>query len=425
MLKNLLTGVKTKEDLFKKPELLELSQKASTDANAKRILKNLLLGLKTKEDLQKDSEAFKTLMQSAENGDVEAMYKIASCYELGKGVSVDYCQAFGWYMRAAISGYDYAIYEVAEHYRAGRGITKDVNKAFKWHVKAAKKNVHFSIYALANMYKEFDDDEYKRELRHLLMNMTDQGNRSALSVLEDLCILDIDAPEFEIFKFFKIKADNGDTEAMVYIGRIYKKHHRENDSFKWYESAAKKGNLSAMHAMGEIYEQHENYKDAFKCFQAASIDMGKLGDYYREGKGVRKNTHKALGCYIQSIRTRERPCPDFNAIVSMYHELSENDKQVAFYLLKKEEDYYSLVSVYSKLNNENKKEAFQIFQSAMENNKSVFNAIVYEYKRLNEADKSVFLNLIKEMADKGNTDAKKAFNELTKKSTSAVSIFGF
>ena len=49
-------------------------------------------------------EAIKYFQKAAEKGNANAQYNLGSCYEYGKGVSVDYTEAVKWYRKAAEQG---------------------------------------------------------------------------------------------------------------------------------------------------------------------------------------------------------------------------------------------------------------------------------------------------------------------------------
>lgn len=76
--------------------------------------------------------------KGAEDGDVAEQVILATRYNNGDGVPVDYKKAEYWYQKAADKGIPEAQYDLGNMYSDGRGVPKSDEQAFNWYLKAAK-----------------------------------------------------------------------------------------------------------------------------------------------------------------------------------------------------------------------------------------------------------------------------------------------
>ena len=117
----------------------------------------------------------------------------------------------------------------------------------------------------------------------------------------------------KIFKEFKTKAEQGDSQAMLMVGSCYFIGAGvEQDSakaFEWYKKSADAGNVDAMLMLGGCYQSgldvKQDLKKAFQYYQKAA-DTGNasamlmLGGCYYLGLGVDKDLKQAFQWYKKS-----------------------------------------------------------------------------------------------------------------------------
>jgi TPR repeat protein len=121
-------------------------------------------------------------------------------------------------------------------------------------------------------------------------------------------------------KEFTLLAEEGDSKAQYYLGRIYtldwsasglggeaRQPADREKSIYWYKKAAEQGELLAQIELGNIYIHNRGggtnpNEEAFKWLQMAA-DQGDpdsqyyIGSFYEKGKGVNKNVAQAIAWY--------------------------------------------------------------------------------------------------------------------------------
>jgi TPR repeat protein len=77
------------------------------------------------------------LTDHATNGDANAQLSLATDYESGLGVPVNYAEAVRWCRKAADQGNPDAQYRLGRYYAIGLGVPVNYMEAMKWFRKAA------------------------------------------------------------------------------------------------------------------------------------------------------------------------------------------------------------------------------------------------------------------------------------------------
>lgn len=85
------------------------------------------------------NEAFKWYKLAAENGNVNGQFNLGACYSKGDGVIADQSEAVKWYTRAAIAGHPKAMFYLGSRLMNGRGIAVDQREGLKWIKRADEK----------------------------------------------------------------------------------------------------------------------------------------------------------------------------------------------------------------------------------------------------------------------------------------------
>ncbi|MBQ8521472.1 MAG: sel1 repeat family protein [Bacteroides sp.] len=103
-------------------------------------------------------------------------------------------------------------------------------------------------------------------------------------------------------------AEKGDSNAQLELARILLESHKLEEAERWLLCSAKQDNEMAQVFLGVYYEMFcENYEEAIKWFMKAGEQgngeaLYSIGDFYAEGKGVKKDTKKAFYYYDKSSK---------------------------------------------------------------------------------------------------------------------------
>lgn len=121
------------------------------------------------------------------------------------------------------------------------------------------------------------------------------------------------------FEWFEKAANAGNSEGMWRLGCAYGfgegVEKSQDKDFEWTEKSAEAGNSGGMWRLGYAYEYgigtEENAQKAFEWFEKAAnagngTGMWRLGYAYERGKGVEKNDDLAYAWYQKSADTNER-----------------------------------------------------------------------------------------------------------------------
>ena len=162
-------------------------------------------------------EAVKWYAKAAKQGHAASQSSLASCYQVGLGVSQDKKAALKWLLKAAEQGASSDQISLAETYLAGDGITKDTNEALRWYRKAAQRGNKHAQHTLA----------YESLVGTSLPNK----------------------PE-ESLKWYTALARKGDREAQFKVGYMYLNGTGAAESYveayKWFSLAKTQGYAAAV-----------------------------------------------------------------------------------------------------------------------------------------------------------------------------------
>ena len=217
---------------------------------------------------------------------------------------------------AELAKYKYppALHRIAECYLSGTGVAKNDKAAKKFFEDAAKQGKAESQYSLSKMYREGVGCDANIELADKwLGEATKQKEPHAMA---ETAIKLIETGEREnIEKGKELLAESARKECAtglyeygMYIinnpGGI--KDEDENSGINYIRAAAGKGLQSAQIFMMRHENSTQNYKEAYKwareLSQAKNHEATKLmGDYYLEGKGIKKDKRLAKDLYRKAV----------------------------------------------------------------------------------------------------------------------------
>ena len=175
-----------------------------------------------------------------------------------------------------------AQYQLGEHYFNGDGICKDYEEAEKWYLRAAENG-----YAKA-----------QQMLGHCYWNST-LGKRN---------------PD-EALRWYHAAAAQGDVQAQMDLANICMSRNDQqgyDEAFYWlHEAVVNAEDGEPYFLLGQFYEspgEHQSFEKAAYWYRKGDDDFDDLrcifhlGKLYHYGKGVPRNCHEALRCYVE-VRT--------------------------------------------------------------------------------------------------------------------------
>ena len=261
----------------------------------------------------RNKEAFEVLKRGAKNGRMLSLLDLANTYYWGEdywlgdfGVSQDFLKAGEWFEKAADAGAAEAMMRMAEFCLYAQGnVQEDNDRAFQYLQNAVEK-----------------DDELP--YAHLLLGKcyyygwgTSENLRKAKEQ-------------------FRIAADSYSTEAMYWLGIIYRDEGNGKEATKWLQKAGDNDFSDGLLALGYMYLNgnavKQNYQRAYDFFKKA---MGQgsadaqyaIGNMYYEGLHVRQNYNEAARRYRKAA---EKGISDAKAMLGLCYlcgtGVSQNDE---------------------------------------------------------------------------------------------------
>ncbi|MFI3253596.1 MAG: tetratricopeptide repeat protein [Eubacteriales bacterium] len=228
------------------------------------------------EGIDKNQEvALVLLEESAQTGFLMAQRKLGEVYLGGSSPE----KGIFWFEKAAEQGSLDSKMELMKCYFSGLGVTQDYQKAIDLYANSSKEELRAEKYAES----------------HFLMG---ECYFNGYAVLQD---------KVAAKEYYSISADLGFLPANTKLGEVYQKAQdgeKEKDinkSVAWYEKAAQQGDINAMLALGKLYKKREveelGKKESFKLAYDWYLKAGELGNaeaqmilglFWYEGWGVDK-----------------------------------------------------------------------------------------------------------------------------------------
>ncbi|MFC3848440.1 tetratricopeptide repeat protein [Helicobacter baculiformis] len=226
------------------PKALEYYQKAAKMGQARDFRLGMMY-LQGQGVAQSYPTALEYFQKAGKKGDGRAWQKLGALYFKGQGVPLDYQQAHAYYQEAIKSyleagkkGDGRAFVRLAQMYEEGEGVSKDATKALEYYQRAADLKSGDGAFYLATLI-----------LRGKLKG-----------VIEDRA--KITARYQQAIAFYQEEGKNGDANAYVKLGSIYKNglyyygwllHKNAALSLEYYQKGAQMGNAQSYYEIGEAY----------------------------------------------------------------------------------------------------------------------------------------------------------------------------
>ena len=227
------------------------------------------------------------LKKAARGGEAAAQLELGRRYaEADGGInSIDLEDAFKWYLKAAEKGVAEAQWRVAKAYEDGLGVVPDAREEDRWFLVAAEQGHLAARMKLCRplrmrLKKMFDADEYDR-LVAWCREEADKGFAEACALYLTVCNRNKSlSPQPEQVTQFVVPAMEFDPRGLA-----------------WYQTV-----------VGDAYVASENYAEALRWYKRVYTNewcdfkaFKKIGDLYRDGKGVEQSDAEALRWYESGI----------------------------------------------------------------------------------------------------------------------------
>lgn len=259
-------------------------------------------------------KAMPILERLAKQGNVDAQCYLGSSYEFGTGVEQDDSKAIKWYKKAAKKNKDYALEHLAKYYETGKGVKRDLKKAMSLYRKAADQGSADAYFEIGMCYinyfnemPDYDDhcdtlafeafakaaEKFHVKAQNLLALCYESGH----GVAPDTC---------QAIKYYTRSALKWNAEAQFRLALLLEK---DDDAFFWCKEAADQGHIDATYLLGGFYLEGRGVeKDSDKAVslyrQAADKGYARaqfaLGLCYEYGDGVEKDINEAVKWYRQA-----------------------------------------------------------------------------------------------------------------------------
>ena len=271
--------------------------------------------------------------KAAELGNSTAMNNLAVCYINGKGVPQNAGTAVEWFKRAAELGDSTAMYNLAFRYGNGVGVPENAETALEWYTKAAESGSSKAMVELADYYIEGScvNKDIDKAVK-LYMKAADLENGSAMNKLATFYEKGIGVSKSlnKAAYWYKKSAETGDNSAMFHYGILHldsggiqddylrsalsdKEYFNYNVSFSLFAVATCLTTGTGVDF--DPFRAEVLYKRAVDHFKEGSdkkISLASfaLGICFEIGKGVPSNMRKAVKYYKKSVYNDNAPCPN-------------------------------------------------------------------------------------------------------------------
>lgn len=270
-------------------------------------------------------KAIEYYTKAAEMGNGRAMCGLGNIYYEGRNVGaveipVDFGKAFDWYIKAEETGYEDVPYErLGWMYLTGNGTDKKHWQAKICLERAVEKKNTDAMVFLGNMY--MDGEEIAQDINEAIKyyemasNHGDVQGDYYLGTLYDQGIGGLREDNHYAEACYRKAAEAGHSLAMLRLAYLYDGNAFGEPDYivanEWFQKAAVAGEADAVYHLGSHCQYGKGFekvdlKSAFELYKVgAHLGSGRamrcLGDLYRDGIYVEKNTTIAKEWYLKAI----------------------------------------------------------------------------------------------------------------------------
>ena len=187
------------------------------------------------------------------------------------------------------------------------------------------------------------------------------------------CAGDID----NAVKYYTLAADNGYTEAMMCLARIYETgdgvEQNKNEAIRWYKLAAEKGDYEAIYHLSEDITLNYAEEPLDWCVKVAehgdTFAQLYLAEIYHDGKGVEKNFEEYLKWYKMVAEDGDSEAIYHLGYMYYYGDEVEQNYNEAYYWFNKDDfrylPHYICADMYFYVDKDYKT-AFRLYKASLE-----------------------------------------------------------
>jgi TPR repeat protein len=255
----------------------------------------------------------------------KAYYSLGNIYENGIGVQKNDKKAYEYYKNGAEIGETSCITSLGRMYENGQYVEENINKAVHWYQMASQKNCPKAQLALGKIYY------YGMSPNHISsLSNIDKNNRNYQRVEKNF---------YEAINLFQKSAEQGETEAQVYLGLCYENGYGVVKDYlmakMYFEKASKQNDVFGSLYLGKIYMKENNINAALNCF-LISLSKGSVDALYYIGKLYDKeeeNNNIITSCVDATSDIGLLKSSDKNIAIKYYLQAAEKGHSLAQYRL--------------------------------------------------------------------------------------------
>lgn len=263
------------------------------------------------------SLAFTLFRESAGAGWARSEGNLGYMYRKGLFVEKDPLEAMAWFRKSAEHGDSGSQVALAGMLESGEGGAPNLTEARSWYEKAVEAKNTDAMLALGGMYMRSVEPEDHKRAKPLFLEAAQRGASRAFTMVAACCLLEgRGAASLDEARMWAEKGVTaGDPGAKVFLGNLIRQGSGgDSDPTRAREllvEAADQGDTVAKWQLGQrllIEDKAAGYRDAARLFQEAT-EMGfapaklELGISYQLGRGVPRNSKKALGLILEAAES--------------------------------------------------------------------------------------------------------------------------
>ncbi len=258
------------------------------------------------------------LIKAAEKGYLPAVNHLGELYLMGRyDIEVDPEKAFKLFTKCYVEGYEKGKVNYAYCLTYGLGTTQNLDEGIKLLEELANKGYPEAMYNLGKVY--FDGVGGKKDVikaNYYLLRATEEGHLFAPKLLGD-CYYDgigVSIDHKEAYKYYKLAADRGNYDACELVANCLVfgdgVHANYKEAINYCVKSAVNGDRQAQVSLGNRYYFGDGFRRSYAraayWYQEAArqddpIGLKSYGDCLVKGQGVKRNLEKAKEMYTRAI----------------------------------------------------------------------------------------------------------------------------
>lgn len=231
-----------------------------------------------------EDELFKRLESAALGGSSYAQSAVASAYQAGAGVELDYFKAVEWYERASTLENPCALMNLAIMVSGGLGVKADKNRALELVNRSASQGQEFAMETMGTFYafgKGFEKSSEKAIYWYEKAGNAGCDRAWGMIGMMYLNGTLVQQDYKKAFEYFSKGVELEDSFSMALLGTMYItgagfKEDRTR-GLNWYTKSANLGDSYGQSLLAALYQSERNYKEAWKWYKISGDNRNYIG----------------------------------------------------------------------------------------------------------------------------------------------------